>query len=98
DLLREIAIGWPPAPAPHLAQAFPQRILRGAEESFYPPFGLRRVGRDPLDVKFLQRPPDLRGLLGGWLALMDGLGRGLKQTGLVGVHRQRPPVRLPIAA
>jgi hypothetical protein len=39
-----------PGAGSHLAQVFDQSILRGAEESFYPPFGLRRVGRDPFDV------------------------------------------------
>jgi hypothetical protein len=96
--LLKIAIGLLPIAGSHLAQAFHQSILRGAEESFHPPLGLRRVGRDPLDVELLQRPPDLRGLLRRRLAVMYSPGRRLKQTGFVGLHRQWPSVRLHIAA
>src|ERR1700724_1293091 len=86
----EIAIGLLPIPRSHLAPAFHPSILRGAEESFHPPFGLRRVGRDPLDVELLQRPPDLRGWLRGRLAGRYSLGRRLQPNGFVALHRPAP--------
>ena len=54
------------------------------------------MGRDPLDVQFLQRPANLGQLLFWSIPVMAGPRRDLKQAGFIGIDRYRPPVLLHI--
>src|SRR6202011_4147361 len=76
----------------HSSQSLHQPVLGGFERALNAPLGLRRMGRDPLDVQLLQRPSDLAQLLLGGVSVMDRAGRNLKQAGLVGVYWDRPPM------
>src|SRR6266581_1404711 len=55
------------------------------------------MGCDPLNVQLFERTPNLRQLLLGSVAMMDGPRRDLKQASLVGVDRHRSPMLLDIA-
>src|SRR5216684_3381726 len=69
--------------------------LGSLKTAFDTALGLRRVGPDPDDAQLRQRPSDLGGRQ--WLAFVAGqflevpgdLGRGLKQSRLVGVEAER---------
>jgi hypothetical protein len=62
----------------HSSQSFHQPVLRSFERALNPSVGLRRMGRDPLNVQILERPSDLALLLLRSVPVMDAAGRDLK--------------------
>ena len=78
---------------------FHQPVLQRAEQPLDASLGLRRMGRDPLDVQFRQRAAELRARRGVLQLLVPLCApRGHKQAVFIGVQRQRPPVSLQPAA
>ena len=72
------------------AQFGDESVLKGAKEPFDPTFGLRRMGGDPADAKFLERAADLRGIVVPAELLGERHGRGARKhenTMAIGVHR-----------
>src|ERR1022692_2613433 len=82
--------------APTLSHPLPQPVLGGLKRTLHAPLGLRRMGRDPLEVQLLQGPANLGQLLFRSIPVMAGPRRDLKQAGLIGVDRYRSPVLFPI--
>jgi len=72
-----------------------EAILKRAKEALDAPLGLRRMGTDPADAQFLERPADLSGL-GSALELLGqgarGAGVAVKDPMPIGVGRSREAI------
>lgn len=66
-----------------------EAILESAEETLDPTFSFRRMGPDPFDAQFAERPPDLGLAWGAAELLVEGerdAGIGAKNAVAIGVH------------
>ncbi len=61
--LLQIPVRRPQVFRSHSSQSFHQPVLRSFERALNPSVGLRRMDRDPLNVRILERPSDLALLL-----------------------------------